>query len=138
MATNAKWLNKGFAEYLEKIARAGQDVDAGSQQALGAAGEILLAGMQKRAPKDTHNLEQKLAIDGPHQDGNRHTLEVGLLRRGPHKADADTARYGTAQEFGSASMAAQPYVRPTLKYDFRKARVAMRTVFERLFPGVFG
>lgn len=126
MAVRAKLETKGFAEYLERIAQAGKDVDLAAAEALQAGGEVLLAGMQRRVPKDTHNLEQHLAVDGPHRDGNFHYVEVGLDK----KSDADTARYGNAQEFGTSSMAAQPFVRPTLDTDMAKARRAMRDVFE--------
>lgn len=126
MAVRAKLETKGFAEYLERIAQAGQDVDLAAAEALQAGGEILLRGMQHRVPKDTRNLEQHLEVDGPHRDGNFHYIEVGLSKR----ADADTARYGNAQEFGTSSMPAQPFVRPTLDTDMAKARRAMRDSFE--------
>jgi HK97 gp10 family phage protein len=126
MAVRSKLETKGFAEYLEKIAAAGRDIDPIAGRALDAGGDILLSGMQRRVPKDTRNLEQHLEKDGPHQDGNFHYIEVGLSRR----ADADTARYGNAQEFGTSSMAAQPYIRPTLDSDMGKARAAMKQVFE--------
>ncbi len=126
MAVRAKMDLKGFDEYLENIARAGQAIDPVASRAVEAGGEVLLSGMQSRAPKDTHNLEHSLKVDGPHQDGNLHYVEVGL----PRGTDAETARYGNAQEYGTSSMAAQPYVRPTLDSDMSKARKAMRQVFE--------
>lgn len=131
MPVKSKLETRGLAEYLEAVAKAGHDVDAVAAEALEDGSEILLAGMQKRVPKDKHNLEHTLAIDGPNQDGNFHFIEVGLLGKGPHKADADTARYGTAQEYGTSSMAAQPYVRPTIDRDMSKARKAMREVFKK-------
>lgn len=127
MTTTLKLETKGFAEYLERIAQAGQDIDAIAAEALAAGGEILLDGMVRRVPKDTHNLEQHLSVDGPHQDGNFHYVEVGLGK----SADAETARYGNAQEYGTSSMAAQPYVRPTLDNDMRQARAMMRSIFEK-------
>jgi HK97 gp10 family phage protein len=119
---------KGFAEYLEQISQAGQDVDIAADEALLEGGEVLLDGMQRRVPKDTHNLEEHLAIDGPHQDGNFHYILVGIDKT----TDAETARYGNAQEYGTSSMAAQPYIRPTMDTDMSKVRKAMRVVFERL------
>ncbi len=71
-------------------------------------------------------MHDNLAVDGPYQDANYHYVMVGLSS----SADADTARYGNAQEYGSSSMAAHPYVRPTLDSDFGKARSAMRDVFK--------
>ena len=128
MATLAKFETRGFAEYLEAIAKAGRDVDAASAEALSAGGEILLAGMQRRAPRDTGNLAEKLSVDGPHQDGNYHFILVGLGKG----VDAKTARYGNAQEYGTSSMAAHPYVRPTIDNDLSKARKAMRDVFKAM------
>ena len=126
MAVRSKLETTGFAEYLERIARAGQEVDAIAAEALKAGGEILLDGMKRRVPKDTHNLEEHLTVLGPHRDGNFHYITVGM----PKAADAETARYGNVQEYGSSSMAAQPYIRPTMDQDMGKARKAMKEVFE--------
>lgn len=81
--------------------------------------------MARRVPKDTGNLHDSLAVEGPFSEGNWHYVMVGLSSG----ADGETARYGNAQEFGSSSMAAQPFVRPTLDSDMSKARQAMRAVF---------
>jgi HK97 gp10 family phage protein len=125
MATWVKLSTKGFEEYLENLARAGKDIDAITDQALKAGGEVLLNGMKRRVPKDTRNLENNLRIDGPHRDGNFHYILVGLVN-----ADANTARYGTAQEYGTSSMAAQSYIRPTIDEDKGKAGKAMLEVFK--------
>ena len=127
MTTRLKLETKGFSEYLERVAQAGKDLDTAADQALAAGGEILLAGMQRRVPKDTHNLEGNLEMTEPQRDGNFHVIEVGLSK----KADAETARYGNVQEYGSSSMAAQPYVRPALDEDMGKARVAMRQILKK-------
>jgi len=125
MATWVKLTTKGFEEYLENLAKLGKDIDVITDKALKAGGEVLLKGMRRRVPKDTHNLENHLIIDGPHQDGNYHYILVGLVR-----PDADTARYGTAQEYGTSSMAAQPYIRPTIDEDKGKAGKEMLEVFK--------
>jgi HK97 gp10 family phage protein len=117
---------KGFDEYLEKIAQAGKDIDAISDDALKAGGEVLVEGMRRRARERTGNLKRKIRATQPKQDGNFHYTEVGL----PAGTDADTARYGNANEFGTANMAAQPYIRPALDEDMKTARAAMRKVFE--------
>lgn len=126
MPVRSRITTKGFEEYLERIARAGKDIDQITDQALSTGGEILLDGMLRRVPRDTENLASKLALMGPFRDGNFHYVEVGLSK----EADKDTARYGNVQEYGAADTPAQPYVRPTLDHDFAKARAAMRGVFE--------
>lgn len=125
MASRTKLTTKGFEQYLERLAQAGRDIDQVSDEALIQGGEILLNGMKTRVPKgETHNLEKSLKVDGPHQDGNFHFVEVGVL-----DADADTARYGNVQEYSSASTPAHPYIRPTLDGDMAKVRAAMKRVF---------
>lgn len=121
MTTRGTISLKGFDEYLERVAKAGRDVDKAAAEAVAAGGDVLLEGMQRRVPKDTYNLEQHLERTEPKRDGNYTFVEVGLSKQ----ADADTARYGNAQEYGSSSMAAQPYIRPTLDEDGSKARAAV-------------
>lgn len=130
MTTRIKLETKGFEEYLERIAQAGQDVDVAAAQALQAGAEILMDGMKRRVPKDTYNLDQHIRIKGPEQDGNYHSVEVGVIHDIAY-TDADTARYGNVMEHGSSSTAAQPYVRPTLDTDMGRARKAMRAIFEK-------
>jgi HK97 gp10 family phage protein len=125
MVVKSRITTKGFEEYLEAIAKAGQNIDAIADEALLAGGEVLLEGMDRRVPKDTHNLEKHLALIGPVQDGNLHYVEVGI----PPTTDANTARYGNVQEYGSANTPAQPYIRPSLDHDMGKARARMKEVF---------
>ncbi len=132
MPIKTRLTTKGFEEYLEKIARSGRDIDAVADVALEAGGEILLDGMERRvpvgeSPHDPHpgNLKAHLELMGPVQDGNFHYIDVGLGK----DTDADTARYGNVQEFGSATTPAQPYVRPTLDSDMGKAKKAMHQIF---------
>lgn len=113
---------KGLAEQLERIIQAGQDIDAAVDDALQAGGEVLVDGMKRRAPVLTGNLAGTIHATEPRQDGNFHTIEVGL----PSDVDAETARYGNAQEFGTANMPAHPYLRPTIDEDGRKAQRAMK------------
>ena len=126
MPVRVKFSTKGFDEWLERVAQAGKSVDQVTDRALDAGGEVRLVGMRQRVPKDTHNLENNLSVDGPKADGNYHYIEVGLNR----DVDADTARYGTVQEYGAVDTPAQPYIRPTLDTDLGKARAAMRQVFK--------
>ena len=125
MTTRGKITTSGFEEYLEKLAKAGRNIDAVAARALQAGGEVALEGMQKRVAEDTGNLKDTLRIVGPKQEGNYVFILVGLVN-----ADGETTRYGNAQEYGSSSMPAHPYVRPTMDEDKVKIRKAMKIVFE--------
>lgn len=118
---------KGFDAYLEALAKAGADVDAAAEEALREGGDVLVEGMRRRAPVRTGNLKSKIRARGPFREGGYHYVEVGL----PGDTDAETARYGQVMEYGSSSVSAQPFIRPALDEDMRKARAAMRAVFER-------
>jgi|SRR3990172_570445 len=121
MTTRAKIETKGFAEYLEKLALAGADVDQSIGKALQAGAEVAKEGMERRVAKDTHNLEEHIEVSEIKRDGNFSYVEVGVLH-----ADAETARYGNAQEYGTASMPAQPYIRPAMSEDAGKIKKAMK------------
>jgi hypothetical protein len=71
---------------------------------------------------------RNLDIAGPFRDANFHYVLIGISQ----KADPETVRYGNAQEYGTSSMGAQPYIRPTLDSDMSKARKAMRNTFEEI------
>lgn len=124
MATTGRLELGGLANYLEDLARAGQDVDAAVQRALPKGADEILPEMKTLVPKDTHNLEAHLGIEGPHQEGNFSYVEIGIIT-----ADKETAIYGNVQEYGSSSVAAQPYIRPPLK---SKKAAAMRAMKESL------
>jgi HK97 gp10 family phage protein len=126
MPIKTRLTTNGFEAYLEKIGRAGQDVDAVTDEALQAGGGILKDGMKRRVAVDTHNLQNHIACSLPRADGNVHFVEIGLLKG----TDANTARYGGVQEFGSAHTHAHPYIRPALDSDMVRARAEMRRVFK--------
>ena len=130
MPIRTRLTTKGFDAYLQKLAEAGANIDAVTDEALAAGGEVLAKGMQSRAPVLTGNLRDNLAASAPKADGNLHFIEVGLKK----EADGDTHRYALAQEYGWAdrtgAKAGKPYIRPTLDADMGKARTAMRNVFK--------
>lgn len=121
MTTRVKVSTKGFEQYLEKLAAAGRDVDASIGRALQAGAQVAEDGMEQRVAKDTHNLEEHIEISEVKREGNFSYVEIGVLH-----ADAETARYGNAQEYGTSSMAAQPYIRPTMAEDAGKIKRAMK------------
>ena len=132
MPVRYKLETKGFAEYLEALVQASKDIDAVADEALEAGGDVLLAGMDQRVPKDTGNLESHLERSEPERDGNFHSVTVGLSA----DTDTDTARYGGAQEFGwGPDHPAQPYIRPAIDEDMKSARAAMKVVFLRFLNG---
>lgn len=121
MATTGKLELTGLANYLEDLARAGKDVDAAAQRALADGAQPILDEMKALVPKDTRNLERHLKIDGPHLDGNFSYVEIGIITD-----DKETAVYGNVQEYGSSSVAAQPYIRPSFKSKRAAAMKAMK------------
>jgi HK97 gp10 family phage protein len=124
MAIRVKLETKGLTRFLEQIAASAQNIDELVDDALKAGGEVLKAGMRRRVRKDTHNLEDQIDVEGPHTDGNQHFVTVGLKK----DTDAETSRYGNAQEYGTSNMAAQSYIRATVDEDMGKARAAMKKV----------
>jgi phage protein, HK97 gp10 family len=121
MSTTGKLELGGLANYLEDIARAGLDIDAAAGRALDAGAQPILTQMKVLVPKDTHNLENHLSIDGPHRTGNFSFVEIGIVT-----GDKDIGIYGNVQEFGSSSIQAQPYIRPSFKSKKAAAMRAMK------------
>ena len=119
MTTKATFNLQGMAKYLEDIVQAGIDIDPAADRALQAGAQVLHPEMQRLVPVgnaaegDEHpgNLKRNIVIAGPFQEGNLHTIEVGVL-----DADKETAIYGNVQEYGSPSkhIPAQPYIRPAI------------------------
>lgn len=134
MATKGTFSMTGLSDWLEDLARAGQDVDAVVQEVLMEGAAPVLAEMQRLVPVgsaaegDPHpgNLRNHLAIDGPHQEGNFNYVDVGVI-----DADAETAIYGNVQEYGSGHNAAQPYIRPAIKKHKSVIKKTLKAVLER-------
>lgn len=126
MTTRARFDTKGFEQYLEAIARAGEDIDAAADRALLAGAQVLHKEMDILVPKDEGNLQDHIVIDGPHQDGNLHYVEVGVVN-----ADAKTAIYGNVQEYGSPSKNIKPqsYIRAS---QDRKGAAVKKAIRESL------
>lgn len=123
---------RGFDEYLEKIAKAGKDVDQAAANAVVAGGDALLEGMKERAPVYDNDparpdvtpglLRDTLTRSEPSQSGNFVSVYVGV----PKDAPKQVAIYGLVQEYGTASVPSQPYVRPAIDEDKAKVRKAQR------------
>jgi HK97 gp10 family phage protein len=121
---------KGLDDFLEAFAQAGQNVDQAVAQALQAGGDEILDEMLSRvpvgkAPHDPHpgNLMRHLVRTPAAISGHFVSVTVGLQ----DGTDAETAIYGNVQEYGSAHVAAQPYIRPAFDKNrsaVRKAEVA--------------
>lgn len=136
MVTQGYFDLKGFGEYLEEIARAGQDIDAAAQRAIAKGADILEVEMESLVPigdaakGDPHpgNLLAHIKTKGPLQEGNFSYAEVGVIHDLAY-TDAETAIYGNVQEYGSATNKAQPYIRPAID---SKRRTVMTTMKESL------
>lgn len=125
MAIKAKINTKGFDAYFERIRRAGLSIEGAADRAALAGGNVLKTGMRERVRKLTHNLEEHIDVE-PVNNGTFRGVEVGLIH-----ADAETARYGTVQEYGSSSVSPQSFVRATVDEDMTAARRAMRDSLKR-------
>lgn len=117
---------KGINETLEDLLHKIEDIDDAAGDALAAGGDVLLQGMERRVPRDTNNLANHLERTPVEQEGNYLSIHVGLSKR----ANKRTAIYGTVQEYGSSSNAAQPYVRPTIDSDMSHAQRAIIDVLK--------
>ncbi len=121
MSTTGRLNLNGLSAYLDDIAQAGLDIDAAAARALAAGAKPILAQMKFDVPKDTHNLEEHLSIDGPHRNGNFSYVDIGIVT-----ADPETGIYGNVQEYGSSSVQAQPYIRPSFRSKKAAAGRAMK------------
>jgi len=129
---------EGFEEYLDALMKAGQDIDKVAEQCLEAGADVLVAGMQKRAPYQ--EIKQACRMTKVMADGNKRYLYLGVLRG----TDAETVRIAAVWEFGGRTspspknprrhprpgIRAKPYIRPTLRNDAKKARAAMEDIFQ--------
>ena len=114
---------RGFDEYLDKLAKAGKDIDPIADEALDAGSAVLETGMLKRAPELPGHLKSKIGRRKI-TDGNYHAVEIGI-----QNVDRETELYFFYQEMGSAHAPAHPYLRPTFDHDRSKARNEMKRVF---------
>ena len=121
MPLKSKWSSKGIEEYLEKVANAGANIDEAASKAVDAGGEVILEGMERRAPELTGNLKRQIRKIGPDKDGNFHFVKVGVFNVKRNKAGASYLFY---QEMGSVHNAPHPYIRPAFDEDKGKARKA--------------
>jgi len=116
----------GLQDYLEKLARAEREVDAAADEALAAAGPILFSAIQPLIPVATGDLFFHLRMNGPIRRDNEHFLYVEIDIR-----ERDEMLKALAQEFGTPTQAAQPYIRPGVQAGRARARQAMKAVFEQ-------
>ena len=110
---------------MEKLVGAGQNIDDSVDKALMAGAPLIQDEMLARVPFSTGNLAEHIAIKGPERDGNFHSVEVGIIHD-INFTDEDTARYGNAQEYGTSTMEAQPFIRPGMDNGKGKANKAMK------------
>lgn len=130
MTTQGSFTLDGLNDYFEQLARAGEDVDAVAAEVIAEGGFEMQAEMQSLVPIDTGNLYEHIQMDGPKQEGNFTFVDVGVIHVAS-QTDAETARYGNVMEYGSATTAAQPYIRPALKRKKGVVKQAMQKVLTR-------
>lgn len=130
MVTQAKLSWKGFEDYLEALVEAGEEVEVIAKEGIGEALKTVQTDMQNLVPIDTGNLYNHIQVDGPHQEGNVIYGEVGVIHDIKF-TDKDTAIYGNVIEYGSSSVAAQPYIRPAISKNRNILKKVMKKIAER-------
>lgn len=131
MTTQGKFSLNGVAAYLEDLQKLVDDIDALADEVLLEAGNVIQADMRSLVPVDTGNLHDHITIDGPHQDGNFHYVEIGVIHDLSF-TDANTAIYGNVIEYGSTRVMAQPYIRPALAKNKTIIRKTLKKLFDRM------
>lgn len=122
----AKLNLKGFEEYLERLAKLNEDIDAIADEALVAGGQVIVDEMLALAPVgETGNLKQHIKMTPPEGDGSRRWIKVGI-----YDVNRETEMYFFYQEMGTSSMVAHPYIRPAFDTRMNAARAAMLKVFK--------
>lgn len=136
MPTKARLTLDGLEEYMEMLAKMGEDIDAAADQALAAGADVLVAGMQRRAPFSL--IRNAIKRSEVLRDGNKHFVYIGVLR----DSDPEVARIAAVWEFGGRNapgpqkrkprpgLKAHPFIRPALRGDSSKAKAAMAKIFQ--------
>lgn len=138
MTTKATLKLDGYEAYFEELVKAGKDIDPVAEEGLDKGADIIVSGMKRRAPFERIRVRIRKSAMG--RDGNKRYLYVGVLRDTP----AEDARIANVWEFGGRTapsskypkrksrpgIRARPYIRPSLRQDAKKARVAMEDVFQ--------
>ena len=134
---------RGLDEYLEAVARAGNDVDEAVAEALAESGDTILGEMQMLVPiGETGNLFRALIRTDPEREGNYTFIEVGMQNKEQalaagysEKMLADVARYGNAQEYGyrrgGKFYTPRSYIRAGFDKSLARARRVQRDVLRR-------
>ena len=103
----------GLENYLEVLQNAEKDINLVAREALGEAAQIIQSAMLSRVPFDTGNLKNHIKIKTPSREGNYNYVEIGIIHDAAF-TDKKTAIYARVIEFGSATVAARPYIRPAI------------------------
>ncbi len=119
---------KGLMELYDQLAELGEDIDQVAAESLDAGADVVLAGMKKRVAVDTGKLKDSLKKSKPKREGNETMIEIGQIPE-EGKISPQDAIKANVNEFGSSSMVAQPFVRPTMTEDKSKITKAMRKPF---------
>lgn len=118
-----------LTEMVEAMELEAQEIDTNLAIAIKEGAKIAQQGMKRRVKKDTRNLENNIHIDRVKNADGQFSIEIGLMRAGQYKVDADTARYGNVLEYGSTTQRAHSYVRTTMLEDNDEM---FRAIFEKL------
>lgn len=119
-----KLTTKGLEDAFEELGRLGKDVDGAAMRALQAGAAVIQDGMKAAVAVDTGDLRDHILIDGPTQDGHFISVEIGVIHKKSFTPKR-TAIKAVANEYGTSSMAAQPFMRTGFAAAKSRARQAM-------------
>jgi len=111
---------KGLDKYLASLEQMNLDMNQVCADALKTGAERAVRGMKKRVAVDTGDLKKSIIVGDIKIDGNDVSIEFGVLTDDP-----EIRRYAHFQEYGSSSMPAHPFIRPTMAEDKRGIKSAM-------------
>lgn len=131
MVTQGKFTLSGLENYLEDLAKSGENIDSLVQETLVEAAIEVREEMRNLVPVDEGDLLEGIQIDGPHQNGNFSYVDVGVIHDKSFTGK-ELAIYGNVQEYGSATVDAHPYIRPALARKKRVVVKAMQKVLTRM------
>ena len=133
MASTVTVRVEGLRELGERMKGLSEDVNKRIARAATAAGAVVIRNAaQKNAPVDTGNLQKNIIVKrlpkGESTLTSEHivTIRKGRLTKKQKEKGLGDAWYGVLVEYGTAKMAAQPFMRPAFDQNKEAAVNAIK------------